>query len=331
MIADITSLKTAQPLTGVLLVNLGSPEAPTPQAVRRYLRQFLSDPDVVTLPRLLWLPLLYLLILPTRPAKSAVKYSKIWTEEGSPLLVHTQRQAKLLNGYLWKLGHENIQVDWAMRYGSPNIPERIRALKKAGCQRIIVFPLYPQYTRSTTRSVERVLAKISKQKLTILPSYFQSQNYIDALAESVRTHWMRNGRAEKLLMSFHGIPQQVVDAGDPYQVQCQETANRLAATLQIGPEAWQISFQSRFGKARWLTPYTEATLISWARAGIEHVDVICPGFSSDCLETLEEINLEYRQTFLSNGGKEFQYIPCLNENDAWIRAMVNLVERHLDD
>ncbi len=316
--------------TGILLINLGSPSAPTESAVREYLKAFLSDPCVVALPRFVWIPILHLFVLPFRSKKSSQKYAKIWMEEGAPLSVHTIRQTKLLRGYLYKYGKGHLTVDYAMRYGSPGILEQVKKLKDAGCKRIIAIPLYPQYAHSTTGTVKNIL----KQCQSILPiqyinEYCTNPAYITSLAESIHRHWKENGRAEKLLMSFHGLPQRVVDQGDPYQQQCLKTAQLLAQKLHLEDESWQISFQSRFGRAKWIQPYTQPTLESWAKTGVKSVDVICPGFASDCLETLEEINIECRTAFLEKGGQTFHYIPCLNEEDIWIRTLVQFVQTEL--
>lgn len=318
--------------TAILLVNLGTPDAPTAPAVRRYLAEFLGDRRVVDLPRLLWLPILHGIILNSRPAKSAAKYATIWTAEGSPLKVHTERQAKLLRGYLGVRGHnipDDLLIDWAMRYGNPSIPATLDRLRDAGATRILVLPLYPQYAGSTTASTQDAVdAWVARQRtppaLTLLPDYHRDAGYIGALAASVRAHWERSGRGDKLIMSFHGIPQRAVDRGDPYADQCHATAQALAAALGLPPDAWLATFQSRFGAAKWLQPYTQPTLEALARDGVRRVDVICPGFPADCLETLEEIAMECREAFLENGGREFHYIPCLNERDEWITALADL-------
>jgi protoporphyrin/coproporphyrin ferrochelatase len=298
-------------MPGVLLVNLGTPSAPTPEAVRRYLAEFLSDPLVVELPRFIWLPILYGIVLRKRPAQSAVKYQLVWTPEGSPLAVHTARQATLLGSHL---GNE-VPVRYAMRYGQPSIPSVLEEMGEP-----LVVPLYPQYSRSTTETVFRLLP----QGARTVRDFHAHPGYIDALAASVRRHWEANGRAEKLLMSFHGLPQRAVDRGDPYQKQCFATATLLARRLGLDESAYLVTFQSRFGAAKWLQPYTEPTLIDLARAGLKSVDVMCPGFVSDCLETLEEINIGAREAFLHAGGKDFRFIPCLNESPEWIAALADI-------
>ncbi len=309
--------------TGILLVNLGTPEAPTAAAVREYLAEFLGDRRVVKIPRIIWLPILYGFILRTRPAQSAEKYRAVWTDEGSPLKVHTVRQAKLLRGLL---GPGGARVEYAMRYGRPRIAEAIAALRAAGCTRIVVLPLYPQYSESTTESVRDVLGP----GVRMIEDFHDHPAYIGALAAVVRRYWEYHERGEKLVMSFHGLPQKVVDAGDPYQKQCLETARLLAARLDLDADRYLVTFQSRFGRAQWLQPYTEPTLVKLARGGVREVDVFCPGFVSDCLETLEELGIGAREAFLGAGGRMFRLIPCLNESDEWIRAVLSIVEGRAD-
>jgi ferrochelatase len=271
--------------------------------VRRYLAEFLSDPRVVELPRLLWLPILHGLVLRTRPAKSAEKYRLIWTPEGSPLAVHTARQAALL------------QARYAMRYGSPSIASVLSEMNDP-----LVLPLYPQYSRSTTESVIDVLP----EGTPVIRDFHDHPGYIAALASIVSAHWKKSGKADKLVMSFHGLPQRSVDRGDPYQKQCLATAALVARELNLGEEHFIVTFQSRFGAAKWLQPYTEPTLIELARSGVRRVDVVCPGFVSDCLETLEEIDITARAAFLAAGGAEFRYVPCLNESPEWIAALAEI-------
>lgn len=320
--------------TGVLLVNLGSPAAPTAAAVRPYLRQFLSDPRVVEIPAPVWWPILNGIILNTRPRKSAAKYATIWMDEGSPLTVHTARQAKLLAGYLGHRGIGGLQVEWAMRYGSPSVPDMLNRMKADGCNRILVVPMYPQYAASTTASVLDEVANCfahwrNPPEIRYVRSFHDNPGYIAALAQSVRDHWMRNGEGDKLVMSFHGIPRRSLELGDPYHCECHVTARLLAKELGLTDDRWQLTFQSRFGKAEWLKPYTQPTLEAMARQGTQRVDVMCPGFPADCLETLEEIAMECRHAFLSCGGKEFHYIPCLNERDDWIAALTDIVRDNL--
>lgn len=319
--------------TAILLVNLGTPDAPSTAAVRRYLKQFLWDPRVVEIPRPLWWLILNAIILNLRPAKSAAKYAQIWMAEGSPLRVHTERQAKLLRGLLGQRGQQ-VEVAWAMRYGQPAISNTLDELKRQGADRVLIFPLYPQYAASTTASVMDEVADWIKRtrnppELRFVKQYPDYPGYIAALAASVREHWTINGRAERLVMSFHGLPRRSLDLGDPYFCFCQQTGRLLAEALGLGKDDYTITFQSRFGKAKWLQPYTQPTLEKLARNGTARVDVICPGFVADCLETLEEIALECKAAFLAAGGKEFRYIPCLNERADWIAALGDIAATHL--
>ena len=321
------------PRTAVLYCNLGTPDEATPSAVRRYLKQFLSDPRVVEIPRLVWLPILYGLILPFRSSKSAAKYATIWTPEGSPLRVWTEKQALLLQGWLGQRGHQT-PVRAAMRYGKPSIDSQLDALKAEGVTRILVLPAYPQYAASTTASmIDAVNAWAARTRnvpeIRFVNRYHDEREYVRALARRIERHWTTNGRAKHLVMSFHGVPERSLRLGDPYHCECQKTARLLAEWLNLGKDQYTVAFQSRFGKAKWLQPYTEATLVALAKGGLDRVDVVCPGFTSDCLETLEEIAHEARGAFLAAGGKEFQYIPCLNDDPAWISALCNVAERHL--
>lgn len=321
--------------TAVLLVNLGTPEAPTAPALRRYLAEFLGDRRVVDLPRWFWLPILHGIVLRTRPAKSAAKYATIWTPEGSPLKVHTERQAKLLRGLLGERGDKDTVVAWAMRYGQPSVAAVLDRLAADGAERILVLPLYPQYAGSTTASVyDAVDAWRDRHPqgpaIVDVRSYPDHPGYIGALAASIRERWeARASRPDKLVMSFHGIPKRAVDKGDPYADQCRRTAQRLAAELGLGERDWLMTFQSRFGAAEWLQPYTQPTLEQLARDGVRHVDILCPGFTGDCLETLEEIGMECRDAFLAAGGTEFDYIPCLNERADWIAALADITRARL--
>jgi ferrochelatase len=327
-------LQGTTPRVGVLLVNLGTPTAPTPVALRAYLAEFLWDERVVEIPRFLWGPILFGVVLNVRPKKSAEKYAQIWMSEGSPLAVHTERQAKLLRGLLGPdFGH--ILVDWAMRYGKPSVAEKLDLLKAQGCNRILVVPLYPQYSSSTTASaIDAVAAWLlcarSLPELRYVRSFYDDPTYIAALAASVNDCWMRTaGRPDKLVISFHGLPRMSRDLHDPYFSECLVTGRLLAKALGLTEDRYIISFQSRFGNAEWLKPYTQSTLEEMARNGVGRVDVICPGFVSDCLETLEEIAMECKTAFLTAGGKEFNYIPCLNERDDWIAMLAGLVRKHL--
>ncbi|MBI3141139.1 MAG: ferrochelatase [Rhodocyclales bacterium] len=326
----------AAPRTAILLANLGTPEAPTKAALRRYLKEFLWDPRLVEAPRALWWLVLNGLILNTRPAKSAEKYAKIWTPEGSPLKVHTEKQAKLLRGWLGQAGAGEVLVDWAMRYGAPSIPAVLDRLKAQGCARVLVVPLYPQYAAGTTASVLDEVAGWMRRtrnlpELRCVRGFHDDIGYIAALTASVHEHWMQHGRPDKLVMSFHGLPRTSLERGDPYHCECQKTARLLAEALGLGAEQFVVTFQSRFGRGEWLKPYTQPTLEALARSGTKRVDVLCPGFVADCLETLEEIGLECKAAFLQAGGKEFHHIPCLNERPEWIQALAKLGRRHLGD
>lgn len=321
------------PRTALILCNLGTPDAPTAPALRRYLAEFLSDARVVEIPRLLWWPILHGVILRFRPAKSAAKYASIWMPEGSPLKVWTERQAKRLMGHLGERGHR-LTVRYAMRYGSPSIASVLDEVKAEGATRVLLLPAYPQYSGTTTASViDAVSAWSARQRhvpeLRFVNRYHDDPGYIGALAESVRAHWTTHGRGDKLVMSFHGVPERTLQLGDPYHCECLATARLLAQALGLDQNGYVASFQSRFGKARWLQPYTEPTLVALAQQGVKRVDLICPGFTSDCIETLEEIDMEARAAFLGAGGEGFSYIPCLNDRDLWIRALGDMAERHL--
>ena len=313
--------------TGVLLTNLGSPDEPTAPAIRRFLKQFLSDPLVVQLPRWLWLPLLNLVILNLRSFRVAHAYQSIWTPEGSPLIMNSFRQQKQLQE---KLNDQNYQVALGMRYGNPSLKQSLEQLKSQDVNNIIVLPLYPQYSMTTTKTtveeIGRLLHTLSWQPtMNYIEHYYNDAGYIDALANSVKAFWESTGQVEKLMFSFHGLPQQNIDKGDPYFSHCQQTASLLADKLQLKPEQWKMTFQSRFGRAEWIKPYTHVTLQEWGEQGIRNVAVLCPGFPSDCLETLEEIRVENKNIFIEAGGKEFHYIPALNDSEDHITALAGLV------
>jgi protoporphyrin/coproporphyrin ferrochelatase len=325
---------------GVLLINLGTPDAPTTAAVRRYLAQFLSDPRVVEIPRALWKPLLHAVVLNVRSARSAQRYATVWTKEGSPLLVHSQRQKTLLLGYLGQrvkemgLPSDHAQIELGMRYGAPSIADAMAKLKEGRCDRILVLPLYPQYSASTTASAldEVFDAALNMRRvpaLRVIDAYHDDPGYINALAQSINEYWVKNGRPNKLVLSFHGLPRRSLELGDPYHCHCMKTGRLLATELGLTKEQFVITFQSRFGRAQWLTPYTQPTLVALAKEGMRRVDVACPGFVSDCLETLEEIAQEGQVAFLKAGGREYHYIPCLNERPAWIAALADLAIRNL--
>ena len=319
--------------TAVVLCNLGTPDAPTPAAVRRYLAEFLSDPRVVEIPAALWKPILHGIVLRTRPARSAAKYRTVWTEQGSPLLVWTVRQAELLQQWLQARG-QLVRVLPAMRYGQPALTRVLDQLKADGCERILVLPAYPQYSGSTTGSVLDCVYDWSRQirnipEMRFVNRYPEDAGYIAALADSVRQHWQTHGRADKLVLSYHGVPKRTVALGDPYLIECSQTTEALRLALGLTQEQILMTFQSRFGTAEWLQPYTEPTLIALAQQGLRQVDVMCPGFTADCLETLEEINEEVREAFLQAGGQSYRYIPCLNDRPLWIDTLGELCQRHL--
>ena len=331
--AHVHGTASASPRTAVLLCNLGTPDAPTPSALRRYLAEFLSDPRVVEIPRALWWPILHGVILRVRPRKSAAKYASVWTPEGSPLKVWTEKQAKLLSGYLGQRGHQ-VAVRFAMRYGNPSIASTLDELKYTGVDRILILPLYPQYSGATTASVIDAVGHWSRgvrslPELRFINRYHDDPGYIAALAKRIGDHWMAHGRPDKLVLSFHGVPKRTLMLGDPYHCECQKTARLLAERLGLQPAETIVTFQSRFGRAQWLQPYTEPTLVALARQGVKRVDVMCPGFTSDCLETLEEIGQEARAAFLQAGGAQFHHIPCLNDQHEWIDALARLAMRHL--
>jgi len=313
------------PDTAVLLVNLGTPDAPTPRAVRRYLAEFLSDPRVVQLPRWLWWPLLHGVILPLRAPRVAKKYGEIWMEGGSPLAVYTQALAGAMQQRL-----PEATVVHAMRYGQPALPATFDTLRDAGIRRVLVLPLYPQYSTTTTASVADAVALAGDLDTRLVHDYHRDPDWIAAIAGSIRRHWQAHGRGERLLFSFHGIPQRLVDGGDPYSTQCHATAAALAQALGLGHGEWLVTFQSRFGREQWLQPATDATLRALAGAGVGRVDVVCPGFPADCLETLEEIALQNAEIFRAAGGGGLSYIPCLNDAPAHADALAALVRRELD-
>lgn len=321
------------PCTGILITNLGTPDSPSVADVRRYLREFLSDPRVVEFPRLLWWLVLNGIILRIRPKRSAAAYRKVWTDQGSPLLVISREIAGALQQTLEQRLDGPVKVVLAMRYGSPSIADGLESLRQANAQRILVLPLYPQYSATTTASTFDEISRVLRQwrwlpELRFINHYHNDPGYIDALAESIRHFSRTHGKRDRLLLSFHGIPQAYADQGDPYAEQCRITATRLAAALDLSPEQWAITFQSRVGRQAWLQPYTDETLKQWGAGGIKRVHVICPGFPADCLETLEEIGEENREYFLSAGGEDYHYIPALNDGQRHIEALADLVQRH---
>ena len=317
----------------ILLVNLGTPDAPTAAALRRYLAQFLWDPRVVEIPRPIWWLILHGVILRTRPAKSAAKYAAIWTEAGSPLLSWTLRQADGLQATLRDRGHA-VTVRPAMRYGQPALDQTLDALRADGMTRLLVLPLYPQYAAATTASTIDAVANWARRvrrapELRFVNHYHDDPGYIGALAASVHAHWAQHGRGRRLVMSFHGVPARSLALGDPYHCECHKTGRLLAEALGLGKDDYLVTFQSRLGRAKWLEPYTEPSVKQLAAAGVHHIDVICPGFAADNLETLEEIAMEARDAFLAAGGTTFNFVPCLNDAPSWISALGDLAENHL--
>lgn len=313
---------------GVLLANLGTPEAPTRAAVRRYLAEFLWDPRVVEMPRWLWWPVLHGVILNLRPRRSAAAYAKIWRADGSPLLSITLLQAQALRARLPELA-----IETGMRYGQPSIPGALGQLRARGARRLLVLPLYPQNSATTTASTFDAVAQAfagwrDVPELRFVRSYHDHPGYLAALADSIRASWERHGRGEMLLMSFHGIPQRYADAGDPYRAECEATAHRLAAALDLQAGHWRLVYQSRFGREPWLQPYCDKTLEALPGQGVKNVDVVCPGFAADCLETLEEMAHTNRQLFLDHGGERFCYIPCLNDSPVHIEFLAGLIREN---
>ena len=313
-----------QTKTGILLANLGTPDAPTPGAVKRYLRQFLSDKRVVDTSRLLWWPLLRGVILPIRSPRVAKLYQSVWMEEGSPLMVYSRRQQQALAARL-----PDTPVALGMSYGSPSLASAVDDLLAQGVEHIVVLPLYPQYSCSTVAAVWDELARILAKKraipgISFIRDYADHPDYIHALAASVRASFAVHGEPDLLLLSYHGIPQRYANQGDDYPQRCRDTTRELVSALGLPPERVMMTFQSRFGREPWLTPYTDETLKMLGEKGTKHVQVICPGFSADCLETLEEIAVQNREIFLEAGGKQYEYIPALNADPAHIEMMVNL-------
>ena len=330
------------PRTAIVLINLGTPDAPTPEAVRRYLAEFLGDPRVIEIPRVVWMLILHGIILRIRPKKSAAKYATVWTDAGSPLLVHTEAQTRLLAETLRQRGHD-LSITWAMRYaanGPNSIPAVLEKLRTDNATRILLLPMYPQYSASTTgtaidQALTWLLGLRNQPELRYVRNFADNHGYINAVANTIKAHWQKNpppalpDASYRLVMSFHGLPERNLKLGDPYFCECHKTARLVAEALALPTESVVTTFQSRFGKAKWVEPYTEPTLIELANQGVKRVDVLCPGFVADCLETLEEINMEVRAAFLTAGGEHFHYLPCLNEDHDWIKALADLCESHL--
>ncbi len=324
--------ESAAPSCGVLMVNLGTPSAPDAPALRAYLAEFLADRRVVDLPRVLWYPILYGVILPFRAPRSAALYRRIWTPQGSPLRVFSQALADAMGSHL----SGRARVGLAMRYGQPSVAAQMRALRDAGVQRLLVLPMYPQYSVTTTASVmDAVQAEMATwprpAELRMVNDYHDDAAWIGVVADKIREHRARQAVPGHLLFSFHGIPQRCVDKGDPYARQCHASARAIADALGLGEGEWSLSFQSRLGKAKWLMPYTDQTVRELARRGIRHLDVVCPGFAVDCLETLEEIAIQNAEFFHEAGGESLRYVPALNADVAHVEALTTLIERHAGD
>lgn len=322
------------PRVGVLITNLGTPEAPQKRELRAYLKEFLSDPRVVEVPRLLWWFILNGVILNIRPARSARSYQTVWTEQGSPLMIHTRNQAQALQVAMSERFGERVIVDFAMRYGEPAIASVVQGMLERGVRKLLVLPLYPQYSGATTASTFDALAADFTHRrwlpeLRFVTHYHDHEAYIKALADSVRAHWDQHGTADKLLFSYHGEPRSYLDKGDPYHCHCHKTTRLVAEALGLEESGYLTTFQSRFGREEWLQPYTDETLKALPGQGVKSVQVICPGFSSDCLETLEEIGVENRDYFMESGGERFEYIPCLNSEPGHIAALATLAREHL--
>ncbi|MGY6274735.1 ferrochelatase [Methylomonas sp. MgM2] len=316
---------------GVLLVNLGSPLSPSTGDVRTFLREFLSDPRVVNLPRPLWWLILNLFVLPLRPRKSAHAYRSIWTDKGSPLIVYTQQLSDQLTK---RYGSDRLVFDCAMRYGKPALREKLQAFKKQGVEDIVILPMYPQYSSTTTASIfdlvaDEFLGWRHIPSLSFISDYYRHPLYIKALADSIRDHWQNHGQAALLLMSFHGLPAKLTEWGDPYFEQCQTTARLLADELELKEKHWQMVFQSRFGRAEWLKPYCVEVLRDLPKQDIKQIDVVCPGFAVDCLETLEEIAMTNKNIFIEAGGKSYRYIPALNDSEIHVDALAEIIKTAL--
>jgi ferrochelatase len=319
--------------TGVLLTNLGTPDAPTRTALRRYLKEFLWDPRVVELPRPIWWLILNGIILNIRPGRSAEAYATVWSEEGSPLLAISRRQVAAFRTAIEARARGPVQVALGMRYGNPSIRSGLEALRQAGARRILVLPLYPQYSAATTASTMDAVADVLKTwrwvpELRFVNHYHDDPGYIAALAQRIRSHWAAHGRGQRLVFSFHGVPKRYLLAGDPYHCHCHKTARLVAEALELGDSAWELSFQSRFGREEWLRPYTDERIRALPGEGRKRIDVCCPGFSADCLETLEEIAMQNREFFEEAGGEHLEYIPALNDQPRHIEALADIATRH---
>jgi ferrochelatase len=323
-----------QPRVGVLITNLGTPEAPQKKQLRRYLKQFLSDPRVVEVPRLLWWFILNGVILNIRPGRSAASYRTVWTDRGSPLLFHTQDQAEALQASMNRQFGDQVIVEFAMRYGQPAMPDVLQGMLERGVRKLLVLPLYPQYSGATTGSTFDALAENFTQRrwlpeLRFVSHYHDHPTYISALADSIRAYREEHGNADKLLFSYHGVPQRYLDEGDPYHCECLKTARLVAEELGLDEADYLTTFQSRFGREEWLKPYTDETLKGLPGQGVKSVQVVCPGFAADCLETIEEVGVENRDYFLAAGGQRYEYIPCLNSSPTHIACLEEIVTEQM--
>lgn len=321
---------------GVLITNLGTPQAPERGPVRRYLKEFLSDPRVIELPRVLWWLILNLVILTIRPSRSARAYRSVWTDDGSPLMFHTKAQAEALRETLETWHPGKVDVQFAMRYGSPCIADAIQQMLDNGVRKLLVLPLYPQYSATTTASTFDAIAKDFTERrwlpeFRFVSHYHDNPSYIAALATSVRAHREQHGDADKLIFSYHGIPKKCLDSGDPYHCECLKTTRLVAEMLGLAEDEYLTTFQSRVGAQEWLKPYTDESMKTLPTQGVKSVQVICPGFSSDCLETIEEIDVENRGYFMEAGGERYEYIPCLNSNEAHIECLAKIVTAQASD
>jgi ferrochelatase len=319
---------------GVLITNLGTPDAPKKTELKRYLKEFLSDPRVIEVPRLIWWMILNLVILNIRPKRSAKAYSTVWTERGSPLMFHTEDQAQALRTELQQQYGENVLVDFAMRYGNPSVDSVLTKMLDQGVKKLLVLPLYPQYCAATTASTfDAIAASLAKQRLIpelrFINHYHDYPAYIHAVADKIRGHWQTHGRADKLIFTYHGIPKRYLLNGDPYHCECHKTSRLLAENLGLEKSEYLVSFQSRFGREEWLQPYTDKTLMALPKEGVKSVQLVCPGFAADCLETIEEIGEENREYFLEAGGERYEYIPALNAEPAHITMLSELLQQHL--
>ena len=319
---------------GVLIVNLGTPEEPTSPAVRRFLKQFLSDPRVIEYPRWLWWLILNGVILRIRPSRSAAAYKKIWADDGSPLMLFSRAIAEAMQQELNTRRPGAVNVELAMSYGAPSVDAAIDRLVARGARRLLVLPMYPQYSGTTTASViDAVARKFNRLRWVpetrFINQYHDEPGYIAALAASIRDYWKQNGRGTQLMFSFHGVPKQTLLDGDPYHCQCQKTARLVAEALELVDDEWLLSFQSRVGREEWLRPYTDETIAALGKQGIGRLDVVCPGFSTDCLETLEEIAMQNKELFIESGGESLHYIPALNAREDHVSFLTDLVEKHL--